>query len=246
MNRTKIVNKALFITLAIAFVFSQIAYPLPTDPTVENGTATVEVKDNVMSYEINSAYLSFEYRIVAGDDRSDWETVTVIAAPRIQKAEVTLTYPEYTQKPSETVDALTLTAPEGTGIKWVLFLDRAVSESSMVTATGTEKKLSISDDGLRVEMEEVVMNLDKPREFYDPHFDFSGAALHIPSEVQRIANELSGNTLPLREAIARIQAVTGGLVEIEEKSKSLWLTFKWTSELDSQCYHFHFRIISFR
>ncbi|MFT5473394.1 MAG: hypothetical protein ACI856_001726 [Kiritimatiellia bacterium] len=116
-------------------------------------TRTVPIDDGVFEYEIISAHLSFAYRIVAGDDRSEWQNVTVIAAPRIQKADVTLTYPAYTQRASETLDALTLTVPEGTALNWVLHLDRAVSEARVASSSGEERALSISDDGMQVTMD---------------------------------------------------------------------------------------------
>jgi len=86
------------------------------------------------------------------------------------------------------------------------------------------------------------MNLDEPKEFYDPHPGFAGAALCIPSKVQRVASELNGNKVSLREAVARIQAVTTGLVEIQEKLKALSLTLT----LKSRSQTYFFRIIRFR
>lgn len=115
----------------------------------------VPIKDALFNYEISSAYQSFEYRIFAGDDRSEWQSLTVIPAPRIKKAEVDLDYPAYTKKPSEKVDALTMTVPEGTGIKWVLYLDRAVSEAKVLSPGSEPKSLKVSDDGMVVEMEEL-------------------------------------------------------------------------------------------
>ena len=116
---------------------------------------TVPIEEDVFEYEIHSANLSFEYRIFAGDDRSDWQTVTVVAAPRIKRADVALTYPAYTGRASETIDALTLTVPEGTKLEWVLYLDRAVSGANVTSTDGEARALPVSDDGMQVTMEEV-------------------------------------------------------------------------------------------
>jgi len=116
---------------------------------------TVPIEADVFEYEIHSANLSFEYRIFAGDDRTDWQTVTVIAAPRIKRADVTLTYPAYTGRASETVDALTLTVPEGTKLEWVLYLDQAVSQAKVTSTDGEPRVLPVSDDGMQVTMKEV-------------------------------------------------------------------------------------------
>jgi hypothetical protein len=115
----------------------------------------VAIEDGTFEYEINSAHQGFDYRIFAGDDRTEWQTVTVIAAPRIMRADVTLTYPEYTQRATETVDALTLTVPEGTKMKWVLHLDRAVSDASVTPSDGEPRALTLLEDGWLVTMEAV-------------------------------------------------------------------------------------------
>lgn len=112
----------------------------------------IPVSDGKLNYEIASAYRSFSYRIFAGDDRTDWKKVTVIAAPRIDRAEVTLTFPAYTGRSTETIDALTVTVPEGSEIAWTLYLDRPVSAASMRTAIGETNTLDVSDDGLIVSM----------------------------------------------------------------------------------------------
>ena len=65
----------------------------------------------------------------------------VIPSPRIERAEVTLEYPEYTGRDPETVEALTFNVPEGTDVKWQLTLDRAVAKAMRHVA----KHLGISE-----------------------------------------------------------------------------------------------------
>jgi len=57
------------------------------------------------------------------------------------------------------------------------------------------------------------LDLDKPRTFFNPHPGFAGAAIPIPTAVRKVAEGLDGQTISLREAIARISAVTSGRVE---------------------------------
>ena len=109
--------------------------------------------DNHCEYIIKSAYRSFEYRITAGDAKSPWQEVEVISSPRIQQANVKLEYPPYTKRPTETVEALTVTVPEGTNIQWQLKLDRAVSEAEYTPTGGNPTPLSISEDGFTVTMQ---------------------------------------------------------------------------------------------
>lgn len=109
--------------------------------------------DNHCEYIIKSAYRSFEYRITAGDAKSPWQEVEVISSPRIQQANVQLEYPPYTKRPTETVEALTVTVPEGTNIQWQLKLDRAVSEAAYTPTGSKPTPLSISEDGFTVTMQ---------------------------------------------------------------------------------------------
>ena len=48
--------------------------------------------------------------------------------------QLNLEFPEYTRRPAETVEALTLTVPEGTKIIWKLALDRVVDEAESYLA----------------------------------------------------------------------------------------------------------------
>ncbi len=114
----------------------------------------LEIIDGACEYTIKAAYRGFEYRIIAGDAWSPWHTVEVISSPRVERAEVSLEYPSYTERATETVDALTVTVPEGTHIKWQLTLDRAVSKAEYKSAGGETKSLDISQDGLTVSMQQ--------------------------------------------------------------------------------------------
>jgi hypothetical protein len=113
------------------------------------------ITGGVCKYEAQTVFRSFDFRISAGDARSPWQTVRVISAPRIERAEVTLEFPEYTQRPTKTVDALTLTVPEGTTIKWTLSLDRSVDAAEFRPAEGEAQPLAISADGRSVTMQQV-------------------------------------------------------------------------------------------
>ena len=113
------------------------------------------ITGGVCKYEAQTVFRSFDFRISAGDASSPWQTVRVISAPRIERAEVTLEFPEYTQRPTKTVDALTLTVPEGTTIKWTLSLDRSVDAAEFRPAEGEAQPLAISADGRSVTMQQV-------------------------------------------------------------------------------------------
>lgn len=65
---------------------------------------------------------------------------------------------------------------------------------------------------------------DRKVTFYEPHPGFGGAAVPLPSIVKRIADALDGQTLPLVDAVACIQAVTRGQVFAHEYDGWIQLT----------------------
>lgn len=57
-------------------------------------------------------------------------------------------------------------------------------------------------------------NLDAIKTFFDPHPGFVGATIPIPAAVRKVANDLNGKSVSLREAVAKIQAITSGKVSV--------------------------------
>lgn len=108
----------------------------------------LKVAGDLCEYSMAAAFRSFDYSISAGDASSDWHTVKVVPSPRIEKTQIRLEYPEYMRRSGETVEAMTLTVPEGCGIEWNLQMDRAVSSASVVIDGGEPVELEVSEDGL--------------------------------------------------------------------------------------------------
>jgi len=115
----------------------------------------VDITDGDCEYTIASAFRGFEYRILAGDARSRWHSVEVIASPRIERAKVTLDFRTYTGRSTKIVEAMTLNVPEGTDIRWELTLDRAVSEAYFNPAGAESIPLKVSPNGRTVTMQRV-------------------------------------------------------------------------------------------
>lgn len=116
----------------------------------------IEVRNGVGTYAIASASRDFRYRIKAGDARSDWHDVQVIPAPRINEVKVLLEYPAYLQKAAETVEALTLTIPEGTRVKWQLTLDQPIRKAVLNRDGQEPLELKVSEDGHKLLIDELV------------------------------------------------------------------------------------------
>jgi len=116
----------------------------------------IEVRNGIGTYAIASASRDFRYRIKAGDARSDWHEVRVIPAPRINEVKVLLDYPAYLQKPKETVEALTLTVPEGTRVKWQLTLDQPIRKAVLNRDGQEPLELEISENGRELLIDELV------------------------------------------------------------------------------------------
>lgn len=107
----------------------------------------LEVANDACVYTIASASRDFSYRIKAGDDRTPWYDVRVVPAPRIEQVRVELAYPEYLQRKAESIEALTLTVPEGTGVNWNLTLDRPITSATLVRDGEQPVDLTVDGDG---------------------------------------------------------------------------------------------------
>lgn len=114
----------------------------------------IDVVDGVCTYEIASASRDFSYRVRAGDARSPWRPVRVIPAPRMAKVMVTLDFPDYMDRPNETVEALTLTVPEETGVRWQLTLDTPIREATLHRDDAEDLPLEVGSDGRTLTLSE--------------------------------------------------------------------------------------------
>ena len=110
----------------------------------------LEVAKGSCSYTIASASRDFNYRIKAGDDRTDWHAVRVIPAPRVERVKVDLTFPSYLERAPESIEALTLTVPEGTGVNWQITLDRPISAAQFLRDGKEPLALQVDEDGRQV------------------------------------------------------------------------------------------------
>ncbi|MBT3296183.1 MAG: hypothetical protein HN919_10055 [Verrucomicrobia bacterium] len=111
---------------------------------------SLDVVEDVCEYKIGSAFRTFDYAIRAGDAETDWQTVRVISSPRIVKTEIRVVYPAYMKRDAETMEAMTLTVPEGVSMEWALTLDQPLSAASFSIEGGEPLPLALSDDGLTV------------------------------------------------------------------------------------------------
>ena len=114
----------------------------------------LEVADGLCTYEIASASRDFTYRVKAGDARSDWRQVRVIPAPRLSEVKVDLEFPAYIDRPTETVEALTLTVPEETKVRWQLTLDTPIREATLHRDGAEDLPLEVGADGRTLTLSE--------------------------------------------------------------------------------------------
>lgn len=57
-------------------------------------------------------------------------------------------------------------------------------------------------------------DIDAKRTFFDPHPGSAGAAVRIPDSIRSVANKLDGQTMSLRDAVRKLEAVGVGRVSI--------------------------------
>lgn len=147
----------------IKITLSALSGTVPTKAVLELRTGegrprkiAIDIKGGVGTYAIASASRDFSYRIKAGDARSDWYDARVVLAPRVANVKVGLEFPAYLEKPAETLEALTLTVPEGTRVKWHLTLDQPISKAALHRDGQEPLDLKISEDGRQLMIDEVV------------------------------------------------------------------------------------------
>ncbi|QTN33647.1 hypothetical protein HZ994_15460 [Akkermansiaceae bacterium] len=114
------------------------------------------VTDGQAEYMIESASRDFTYRVHAGDARSEWHHVRVVSAPRIKNVAVALDFPDYLEKENETVEAMTLTVPEDTKIRWELELDQPVRDAVLHRDGEEPVALETAAGGRRIVIDETV------------------------------------------------------------------------------------------
>jgi len=114
----------------------------------------LDVVDGICSYEIAAASRDFTFRVDAGDARSDWRQVRVVSAPRMAKVAVELDFPDYTDRPNETVQALTLTVPEETRVKWQMTLNTPIRQATLHRDDAEDLPLKVGADGRTLTLSE--------------------------------------------------------------------------------------------
>jgi hypothetical protein len=73
-------------------------------------------------------------------------------------------------------------------------------------------------------------NFDAVKTFFDPHSGFAETTIPIPSAVKKVAYELDGKQMVLREAVAKIRAVTrvmGVVLVKNNEDGSGWITIQF-------------------
>jgi hypothetical protein len=110
----------------------------------------LKVSNASCTYTIASASRDFMYRVKAGDDRTDWHKVRVIPAPRVKHVNVDVAFPAYLAREQESIEALTLTVPEGSKLNWQITLDRPISAATFRRDGEEPVALQLSEDGRQV------------------------------------------------------------------------------------------------
>lgn len=86
--------------------------------------------------------------------------------------------------------------------------------------------------------------LDRVVTFFDPHPGLLGCPVPIPDAVKRVADELDGQSLPIAEAVERIQRAAGGEVDVAFEQRHISLELPGILR-GRPCVH-SWRVIRFR
>ncbi len=92
---------------------------------------------------------SFEYRVLAGDGKTAWKQVTVAEKPEIAEAHLTLTPPQYSEKPTKTFDRIPrkVSTLEGSRLDVRVLTHAKVDSARLILEDGQELALTLQNDG---------------------------------------------------------------------------------------------------
>ncbi|MHC4252927.1 MAG: hypothetical protein ACYS9X_27735, partial [Planctomycetota bacterium] len=117
-----------------------------TPPGAESPDAAYDFRHTCVE-----VYQDFSYYFRVGDARSETRAVSVIPPPRITSARVEVRPAAYTGRPKSESGTLTARAPEGSGIRWTLDLDRPVAEGTLLLEGVDPVRMNVRAGGTVVE-----------------------------------------------------------------------------------------------
>ncbi len=111
----------------------------------ERENISVVNSDDKFSHTIESPLNSLTYSFHIGDTRSRPAEITVVPPPSVVKQEITLKYPDYTNRPPQKVTGPMPDVLAGTTIVWNLTLDRPLTRADMLIKNQEPQRMSLSD-----------------------------------------------------------------------------------------------------
>lgn len=129
------------VTLRLAYADGDTPEEIPVAATA----------DGVYPHTVRNIREAFRYQVTAGPVTTDWYEVALVERPRVQRLNLTLTYPAYTGRTPEALPPNTgdVRALPGTEVALSATVGGAdVAEATLVFEDGTEQPLTVTDDSL--------------------------------------------------------------------------------------------------
>jgi hypothetical protein len=71
------------------------------------------------------------------------------------------------------------------------------------------------------------VNMDEVKTFYDPHPGIGGAVVPMPRPIKKVADELAGKSMTLREAVQKVEEAAGqGIVKVVSEPEFHYIRFE--------------------
>ena|SRR3989344_5638067 len=75
-------------------------------------------------------------------------------------------------------------------------------------------------------------DINDTKNFYDPHPCFVGAIFAVPPGIKEVLEKLNGQNISVCEAMARISAVTNGMVFVNIEKRFIGLHISYDDDFD--------------
>ncbi|MBI4662701.1 MAG: hypothetical protein HY735_28135 [Verrucomicrobia bacterium] len=138
--------------------------------------------DPVFGGTISEIKADAAYHIEYGNDRTGKFKVSVFDYPALQRADATLTYPDYTGQPAKTIeDTRRISAVEGTTLDYSFQLNKPVASASLVARDKTA--VPLVPDQTRSNIVTVKMKLEQSKIYELKLVDDAGRTNKVPADV---------------------------------------------------------------
>jgi len=171
-------------------VLARFDGPLPPEATLVIGKGTNSVRripltktlnDPVFGGSVTEVNSNLFYHIEFGSEQTPEFKVTVFEHPRMERADATVKYPDYTKLPEKkTEDTRRITAVEGSKLELDLKLNKPVTNATLIAKDNSRLPLKVDPNQPKAVLEDLTLENNKTYELQ--LIDADGRTNKVPAQ----------------------------------------------------------------